>query len=162
MALKPCKECGNQISDKAESCPQCGAKQPKKMGIFAWIAIIFVGLLVIGAIADGGDGSSVSEPSPKELALQNLGFDFEWGKAGFDSVMEINMTIKNNGTKDVKDLTVECVHSSNSGTVVDRNKREVYEVIKAGETKKINNFNMGFIHSQATSSSCSVVDLVVM
>ena len=132
------------------------------MGIFAWIAIIFVGLLVIGAIADGGDGSSVSEPSPKELALQNLGFDFEWGKAGFDSVMEINMIIKNNGTKDVKDLTVECVHSSNSGTVVDRNKREVYEVIKAGETKKINNFNMGFIHSQATSSSCSVVDLVVM
>ncbi len=132
------------------------------MGIFAWIAIIFVGLLVIGAIADGGDGSSVSEPSPKELALQNLGFDFEWGKAGFDSVMEINMTIKNNGTKDVKDLTVECVHSSNSGTVVDRNKREVYEVIKAGETKKINNFNMGFIHSQATSSGCSVVDLVVM
>ncbi|MDH1534038.1 zinc ribbon domain-containing protein [Acinetobacter johnsonii] len=162
MAIKQCKECGNQVSDKAQSCPSCGAKQSKKMGIFAWIAIIFVGLLVIGAIADGGDGSSVSEPSPKELALQNLGFDFEWGKAGFDSVMEINMTIKNNGTKDVKDLTVECVHSSNSGTVVDRNKREVYEVIKAGETKKINNFNMGFIHSQATSSSCSVVDLVVM
>jgi uncharacterized membrane protein YvbJ len=162
VAIKQCKECGNQVSDKAQSCPSCGAKQPKKMGIFAWIAIIFVGLLVIGAIADGGDGSSVSEPSPKELALQNLGFDFEWGKAGFDSVMEINMTIKNNGTKDVKDLTVECVHSSNSGTVVDRNKREVYEVIKAGETKKINNFNMGFIHSQATSSSCSVVDLVVM
>ena len=162
MAIKQCKECGNQVSDKAQSCPSCGAKQPKKMGIFAWIAIIFVGMLVIGAIADGGDGSSVSEQSPKELALQNLGFDFEWGKAGFDSVMEINMTIKNNGTKDVKDLTVECVHSSNSGTVVDRNKREVYEVIKAGETKKINNFNMGFIHSQATSSSCSVVDLVVM
>jgi RNA polymerase subunit RPABC4/transcription elongation factor Spt4 len=162
VAIKQCKECGNQVSDKAQSCPSCGAKQPKKMGIFAWIAIIFVGMLVIGAIADGGDGSSVSEPSPKELALQNLGFDFEWGKAGFDSVMEINMTIKNNGTKDVKDLTVECVHSSNSGTVVDRNKREVYEVIKAGETKKINNFNMGFIHSQATSSSCSVVDLVVM
>ena len=162
MAIKQCKECGNQVSDKAQSCPSCGAKQPKKMGIFAWIAIICVGMLVIGAIADGGDGSSVSEPSPKELALQNLGFDFEWGKAGFDSVMEINMTIKNNGTKDVKDLTVECVHSSNSGTVVDRNKREVYEVIKAGETKKINNFNMGFIHSQATSSSCSVVDLVVM
>ena len=162
MAIKQCKECGNQVSDKAQSCPSCGAKQPKKMGIFAWIAIIFVGMLVIGAIADGGDGSSVSEPSPKELALQNLGFDFEWSKYGFDSVMEINMTIKNNGTKDVKDLTVECVHSSNSGTVVDRNKREVYEVIKAGETKKINNFNMGFIHSQATSSSCSVVDLVVM
>lgn len=141
MAIKQCKECGNQVSDKAQSCPSCGAKQPKKMGIFAWIAIIFVGLLVIGAIADGGDGSSVSEPSPKELALQNLGFDFEWGKAGFDSVMEINMTIKNNGAKDVKDLTVECVHSSNSGTVVDRNKREVYEVIKASETKKINNFN---------------------
>lgn len=162
MSLKQCKECGNQVSNKAQSCPSCGAKQPKKMGVFAWIAIIFVGFLVIGAVAGGGDGSSASEPSPKELALQNLGFDFEWGKTGFDSVMEINMTIKNNGTKDIKDLTVECVHSSNSGTVVDRNKREVYEVIKVGETKKINNFNMGFIHSQATSSGCSVVDLVVI
>ena len=162
MAIKPCKECGNQISDKAESCPQCGAKQRKKTSWITWGVGIFVVFLIIGAIADGGSGGSASEPSPKELALQNLDFDFEWGKAGFDSVMEINMTIKNNGTKDVKDLTVECVHSSNSGTVVDRNKREVYEVIKAGETKKINNFNMGFIHSQATSSSCSVVDLVVM
>ena len=59
MAIKQCKECGNQVSDKAQSCPSCGAKQPKKMGIFAWIAIIFVGMLVIGAIADGGYGSSV-------------------------------------------------------------------------------------------------------
>ena len=162
MALKPCKECGNQISDKAKTCPNCGAKQPKKMGVFAWIAVIFVVLLVIGAIAGGEEGSSVSEPSPKELALQNLDFNFEWGKTGFDSVMEINMTIKNNGTKDIKDFTVECVHSTNSGTEVDRNKREVYEIIKAGETKKMDNFNMGFIHSQATSSNCGIVDLVVM
>ncbi|WP_424191841.1 zinc-ribbon domain-containing protein [Ampullimonas aquatilis] len=30
MALIKCKECGSAISNKAVSCPQCGAKRPKK------------------------------------------------------------------------------------------------------------------------------------
>lgn len=29
MALIACKECGNQISTQATSCPQCGAKTPR-------------------------------------------------------------------------------------------------------------------------------------
>ncbi len=30
MALIKCPECGNQISDKAESCPKCGYELNKK------------------------------------------------------------------------------------------------------------------------------------
>lgn len=26
MAIKPCKECGAPVSDKATACPMCGAK----------------------------------------------------------------------------------------------------------------------------------------
>lgn len=29
MALKNCKECGYQVSDKADNCPKCGAKVKK-------------------------------------------------------------------------------------------------------------------------------------
>ncbi|OJU74914.1 MAG: hypothetical protein BGN93_01395 [Acinetobacter sp. 39-4] len=37
MAIKPCKECGGPVSDKAESCPRCGAKQPKQTSLLTWI-----------------------------------------------------------------------------------------------------------------------------
>ncbi|RVS47000.1 zinc-ribbon domain-containing protein [Citrobacter freundii] len=30
MALIKCKECGEQVSDKAASCPKCGAPIAKK------------------------------------------------------------------------------------------------------------------------------------
>ena len=32
MALIECKECGNQISDTAASCPKCGATVPRTIG----------------------------------------------------------------------------------------------------------------------------------
>ena len=168
MALINCKECGAQVSTQAKNCPSCGAKVKKPTSIITWI---FLGLIVfgiIGAMVGGGNSSSNSSASgeqslsPKEQALKDLDFKFDWSKGGFDNIMMIDMTIKNNGTKDIKDFTVECEHSSNSGTKIDSNKRQVYEIIKVGETKKFKEFNMGFIHSQATSSSCGITNLVVM
>lgn len=32
MALVKCKDCGNEVSDSAASCPKCGAPVPKVMG----------------------------------------------------------------------------------------------------------------------------------
>ena len=44
MALKKCKECGHEVSTKAESCPHCGAKQKRKgigcLGCFGVILIL--------------------------------------------------------------------------------------------------------------------------
>lgn len=28
MAIEPCRECGNEVSTQAESCPNCGAPNP--------------------------------------------------------------------------------------------------------------------------------------
>lgn len=39
MALKPCKECGNEVSSDAKSCPKCGAKTPKKATLFTWLVV---------------------------------------------------------------------------------------------------------------------------
>lgn len=170
MALINCKECGAQVSTQAKTCPSCGAKVKKPTSIVTWVILGVFGIGFIGALAGGGEGGSTSGGSastapalsPKEQALKDLDFKFDWSKGGFDNIMMIDMKIKNNGTKDIKDFTVECEHSSNSGTKIDSNKRVVYEVIKAGETKKMKEFNMGFIHNQATSSSCGITDLVVM
>ena len=50
MALIKCKECGEEISKKAEQCPKCGAPGKKKIGFFKWLFIIFVVLVIIGII----------------------------------------------------------------------------------------------------------------
>ena len=42
MALKKCKECGEQISTKAEACPKCGAKAPKKTSAVTWFVLILI------------------------------------------------------------------------------------------------------------------------
>lgn len=46
MAIKPCKECGNPVSDKAEACPKCGLKNNKHLP--RWIVwLVFIVLFVI-------------------------------------------------------------------------------------------------------------------
>ena len=106
--------------------------------------------------------SSTRELSPKEDALKNTVLDYDWSKGGFDSVMLVDFKIKNNSKYDIKDITVECEHYSNSKTKIDSNSRVIYEIVKAGETKTVKQFNMGFIHSQAASSGCGITDLVVI
>lgn len=57
MALKKCKECGKEISTKADLCPHCGAKQKRK-SIGCGGAILI--LIIIGII-----GSQISECQEK-------------------------------------------------------------------------------------------------
>ncbi|WP_180161056.1 hypothetical protein [Acinetobacter sp. YH12064] len=62
MTIKPCKECGGPVSSKAESCPKCGAKQPKKTSVLTWVVlgvIVLVG--VIGALAPEGSKKNQTE-----------------------------------------------------------------------------------------------------
>jgi hypothetical protein len=71
--------------------------------------------------------------------------------------MLATFTFKNDNDFDVKDVAVQCDHSANSGTVIDRNTRTIYEVVKAHSTKTVRGFNMGFINSQAASTACGVI-----
>lgn len=47
MALVKCKECGHEISKKAKTCPNCGAKNgPKHYSLLSLIVWLFIGYLV--------------------------------------------------------------------------------------------------------------------
>ena len=103
------------------------------------------------------------KPDPKIEALNALKLEnFNWHKGGFDNVMIISATLKNSSNRDVKDVEIVCTHASNSGTVIDRNKKTIFELVKAGKSVKVKEFSMGFIHSQANRSSCEIVDFVLL
>lgn len=112
------------------------------------------------SFADAGMNSRATE-SAKETALRLVSIDFNWSKGGFGSVMIVDFVILNPSNYAIKDLEVTCTHFANSGTRIDSNSRTIYEVVPAKGKKIVKDFNMGFIHSQATKTSCKVLDLEV-
>lgn len=78
MALINCKECGEKISKKAEACPKCGAKQPKRRGIIGWIGLIgFSGFIVYSCGIGQPPKTDIAQSkppkveTPKDIALGN-------------------------------------------------------------------------------------------
>lgn len=164
MALRPCRECGKEVSSDANACPHCGKRIQKKTSTGTGCLAIIIGFVVIaaviGSIQHSGSGgtSSPATDNPKDLARSQVSLDFKWRKGGFDSVMEATFTIKNDSNFDLKDFEIKCEHFSKSGTSIDSNNRTIYDVVKAHSRKKFPNFNMGFIHSQAATTSCGIRD----
>lgn len=87
---------------------------------------------------------------------------FSWSKGGFGSVMIANFSVKNNLPWAIKDIEIQCTHSAPSGTTIDRNKKTIYERVEANKSRRINNFSMGFIHSQASRSGCDIIRVVAI
>jgi hypothetical protein len=101
--------------------------------------------------------SAVAEPvkevkSPHDLAMEKVRIVKQnWYKEA-DIIMKVNLTIRNEGSVSVKDLTVVCADAAPSGTIIDSNKRTIYEVVPAHRSRSFRGFDMGFIHSQAERS----------
>ncbi|MBS1170021.1 MAG: hypothetical protein H6R01_939 [Burkholderiaceae bacterium] len=78
MALVACKECGKEVSTEAKSCPNCGAKPPKKPSMIVRVGggIILASLAAAFFMGAGGSKEAskpaisvpVSEQQKKEFA----------------------------------------------------------------------------------------------
>ena len=68
MSIRECKECGNEVSMKAELCPNCGALPEGKTagcsGRLGAVVIGFIVLVVVGSLKDTGTTSRSSSKSP--------------------------------------------------------------------------------------------------
>lgn len=174
MAMDKCRECGTEVSDEAKKCPKCGIAKPvNKTSTSTKVIAGLFGFGILWSIVSNNSQNPTSHKenstpvapkvNPKNEALRLVTLDkWEWRKGGFDSVMLLDAKIKNTGARDIKDIEIECTHSSNSGTRIDRNKKVVYELVRAGKSVNIKEFSMGFVHSQATSTSCKITDLVLL
>lgn len=62
MALQKCKECGQEISKKADKCPTCGAPQkPKQYGCGTLIVVVLLGGFLVYLLT--GNKTSSTKPS---------------------------------------------------------------------------------------------------
>lgn len=178
MALKPCKECKREISSDANACPHCGKKNPANRT--RSLGLVLGGVLILSlyaALNMGGVESHADSPSAEPVAsappsgertesrrkqaLDRIKLEFTWRKGGFETAMIADFVITNPSPWRVKDLEVTCEHFGPSGTKIDSNVRTIYEIVEAKSAKRIKEFNMGFVRTQATQSSCSVTNLVV-
>ena len=114
--------------------------------------------LIAREIAEREHPADIKQQLLDQIKIAKL----KWHREGFDSVMVVDLMFENKGARDVKDIELTCTHSSNSGTEIDRNSRKIYEIVRAGGSKQIHSFNMGFIHSQATLTRCRITDLTVL
>lgn len=59
MALIKCKECGNEVSTKAEACPKCGAKVPTdKVGCGTVFGVVILTVIILSVFSSAFDSSS--------------------------------------------------------------------------------------------------------
>lgn len=68
MALIKCKECGQQVSNKAATCPSCGATIRRKSGCGSLIVLGIVGFIALGML--GQCASQMKSSSPSSTARQ--------------------------------------------------------------------------------------------
>lgn len=65
---KICKHCRSEISKKAKVCPNCRKKQGSKLKI---IGIVFLVMLVIGAIGSSGEENDMAEETTRNISASN-------------------------------------------------------------------------------------------
>ena len=165
MALITCAECGEAISKKATKCPKCGSPMKKKTSFSTWLVLGVLALFAAGYFSSGPGTSirssdvSKDEPSAKQVAMENIKLEFSWKKVGFDNVLLVDFHITNASQYLVKDIRVRCTHYAKTGTKLGRNRATIYDVVPARTTKTFKDINMGFIHTQADSTSCVITDI---
>lgn len=91
------------------------------------------------------------------VAVRNL----SWNSYDFHGVLEISGSIFNDLPWSVKDLTLSCTMTAQSGTILDLASGTLYERVGAKSEIKIKKFNMGFTHPQGRLSGCSIINMTV-
>lgn len=133
------------------------------VGVFFGISMVII--VIVTSIKEGDKNAIKDEPvksiSEKDEILNSLKLDYKWSKTRFGNVMEVDLAINNQSDYNIKDIKIICHLYGKSGTTIDEVNAIIYDIVKKNSKKKINDFNMGFIHSQANSAACEVIDFKI-
>jgi hypothetical protein len=119
MALTECHECGKEISDEAETCPNCGAGVSSRQGCVFLSGLVVFGVVVAILSVNGNEGSGdapTSSPTPEpssEPAVEVVEHDYQTGEYGSASVTGI---VRNNSNQTLSYVQVEINLYDGQGT----------------------------------------------
>lgn len=116
MGLQKCKECGNDVSTQAKSCPKCGAVIKKNSGRL--FALVFLATLsVIGVISSNQHSQPVvsAAVNSSRSDLEVINYAFASGQFGNDVIQG---TIRNNTGRQYKYVQVEINLYDKSGVQI--------------------------------------------
>jgi hypothetical protein len=118
MSMRKCKECGSQVSTKAEICPSCGAKQPKRTSTLTWLVcgVLVLGVLSAAGFRPPGTSSAVAAPESASAAAAQAA-EKKAGNAR-DVAGAVAMKLVRDNMRDPDSLVWESVLSNADGSVV--------------------------------------------
>jgi hypothetical protein len=100
-----------------------------------------------------------SPPPPPPAWKQVTIAKYDLRKDGFGTVAIGDFTLQNDNSFAVKDVLLACTFYGASGTGLTERTVTIYETIPAKKSKRSKGINVGFIHQQAQTTSCRVVDV---
>lgn len=74
MALGACRECGQQVSNEAKTCPHCGVSRPVKARMSRG-AVVAIALVVLFVIVIAGGERELANPAPTKQELATAAAD---------------------------------------------------------------------------------------
>jgi len=74
MALKPCRECGAEVSTSAKSCPSCGVSSParKPLGLGALLLVFILGAVALNMFGDDPGASERTRDRATDLRFYGV------------------------------------------------------------------------------------------
>lgn len=120
MALITCKECKKQVSTTAKTCPNCGAKVKKPVGV---IGIIFAGIFGLSVYQCSSTAEHISSNSAAREAAKTPAqksaeaADRAADSRRFDIAFDVAKHIKTNA-KDPSSVKFAQIGVSGDGTIV--------------------------------------------
>lgn len=82
MAMRPCRECGQDISTKAKTCPNCGVKKPGRKE-YGWKSLLLILAFLVAFVVWVSSGDYEYTPSEPDLP----------------STVDLNAAVRNTGTQ---------------------------------------------------------------
>lgn len=161
MTIKNCKECGKEVSSKAEKCPHCGAPAARKTSKGVWILLLLV-VIFLASYFNRSTTPPTQKPPPtatpeRQDATRQLTLKYQWSLGGFGSTMLLqNIVIANPTTTPMKDPMIRCSLYAASGTHLSDTQVTIYQPLLPKAKITIEQINMGNVNSQATKASCRI------
>ena len=102
MSVKPCKECGTEISKGAKACPKCGKDNRNFFAKHKVLTFILVVVVIIAVGATSGDNSTTTNTNKVQNVVNEEKFTLVSDKSTTDSLgtTYIEGKIKNNTDKE--------------------------------------------------------------